>query len=229
METTNTNHKTSIGSNTAEKTMNDTGKDMMDTFTKNLNLITDFYSNLFNSLSSGNNGFNNNNGASFNSMNNDFTKLFSNPFSGMGNSFSNQSLPTFNNIYQQMMDYNTNLFSMLSKGMNTNTNWSEVSKKEETIVENRLDTIKNMRHSILESYNKQLDSVNENNRKMLQETTDQFNLLMKQNQQLWTSIFSMNLAPLKSEEKIVKDPILKDPIVNEVKKRSLFPVSDHKI
>ncbi len=229
METTNANHTEQSNSKTAEKMMNDTSKGIMDMYTKNINLITNFYSNLFNSFSNGNKGFNNNYGSSTNFMNNDFAKLFSNPYNGMGNNFSPQALPTFNNVYQQMIDYNTNLFSMLSKGMNTNTDWNGIGKKEEEIIENRLEATKNMRHSILESYNKQLDSVNENNKKMMQETTDQFNLLMKQNQKLWADIFSMNQTPVKTEEKIISNPVVKDPIINEVKKRSNFPLADHKL
>lgn len=229
METTNANHNEQSNSKTAEKMMNDTSKSIMDMYTKNINLVTNFYSNLFNSFSNGNKGFNNNYGTSNNYMNNDFAKLFSNSYSGMGNGFSPQTLPTFSNIYQQMIDYNTNLFSMLGKGMNTSINWNELGTKEEALIENRLEAIKNMRHSVIESYNKQLDNANENNKKMIQETTDQFNLLMKQNQKLWSDIFSMNQTPAKAEEKIVKDPIIKDPIINEVKKRSNFTVAEHKL
>ena len=158
---TNTNHTEQSGTKTTEKMMNDTSKELMDIFTKNLNVVTGFY---------------------------------------------------------------VNLFSMVSKGMHTNTDWTEVAKKEEAIIENRLEAIKNMHHSIIESYNKQLDSVNKNNKKMMQETTDQFNLLMTQNQKIWTDVFSMNQTPLKVEDKIVKDPNLKDPILSEVKKPSAFPV-----
>lgn len=153
METTNSNHTEQSGTKTAEKIMNDTSKGLMDMFTNNLNSITGFYSNLFNSFSNVNKG-NSNYGSSTNFMHNDFSKFFSSPFNGIGNSFSNQSFSSFNNVYQQMMNYNTNLFSMLSKGTNTSTDWSEVGKKEQAMIENRLEAGKNMRHSILESYNK---------------------------------------------------------------------------
>jgi hypothetical protein len=233
MENANTNHTEQSGTKTAEKIMNNTSKGVMDMYTKNLDLVACFYSNLLGSFLPQSNTLNYN---PFSSgfATNDFTKLFSNPFNGTGNGLSNQSLPIFNNVFQQIIDYNANLFSMLSKGMNFNNDWAELGKKEEAIVENRLEATKNMRHSILESYNKQLDAVNENNMKMMQETTDQFNLLMIQNQKLWADMFSMNQTPAKAEEKIIKDgiikdPILKDPILSEVKKRSGFPVSDHKL
>ena len=225
METTNTNHTEQNGTNTAEKMMNDTSKGMMDMFTKNLNLVSGYYSNLFNSFSNGNKGLTNNNGSSTNFMNYDLTKLFSNPFGGMGNSFSNQSLPVFNSLYQQMMDYNNNLFSALSKGSNTTTDWSEIGKKQEAMIGNRLEATKNMRRSIIEAYTKQLDSVNESSKKMIEETTNQFNLLMKQNQKLWVDMFAMFQTPQKAEEKIAKDTLVKEPIVSDLKKRTTFAES----
>lgn len=229
METTNTNHMKQSVTDTTEKIMNDTSKEMTDIFTKNLNLVTGFYSNVFNSLSNGNKEFDSNYSSLTNFTNNDFIKTFLNPFNGMGNVFFNQSLPRFDNLYKQMMEYNTNLFSMLGNGININTDWSEVSKKEEAIIENRLEATKNMRHSIIEAYTKQLDSANEHNKKMIQETTEQFNLLMKQNQKLLTDMFIMFKASGKIENKGVSNTIVAEPILNELKKRSASPVSDHKL
>ena len=229
METTNTNHTEQSSTKNNEKQMNDTSKEMMDMFTKNLNLTTSFYSNAFNSLSNGNKEFSNSHSSLTNFTNNDFTKMFSNPFNGMGNIFLNQSLPTFESLYKQMMEYNTNLFLMLTKKINTNTDWSEIGKKEEAIIENRLEAIKNMRHSIIEAYTKQLDNTNEHNKNIIHETTEQFNLLMKQNQKLMTDMFVMFQTSQKNEEKSVINPIVSDPILIELKKRSTSPISNHKL
>ncbi len=214
METKNTNHTEQSGTKTSEKIINETRMEMLDMLSKNPKLIADFYSNLFSSFLPKSNAFTIPNPFSNGSATNDFTKMFSNPFNSSTNGFSNLSMPSLDKLYEQMMNQNANMLSMLSKGINTNIDWIEVNKKQEAIIENRLEATKNIRHSVMELYNKQLDSANENAKKMVQETTEQFNVLMKQNQKLWTDMFAMFQAPKKTEEKIVKDSI-----ITEAKKR----------
>lgn len=64
---------------------------------------------------------------------------------------------------------------------------------------------------------------------MMEETTEQFNLLMKQNQKLWADIFATNNDSSKAEAKTVKDTLVKEPFATDLKKRSTFSEPNHKL
>ena len=129
METTNTNHTATQDGTVAEKMINNTTKEMMEAYNKQLNLTTGFYTNFFNSVMGNNKSWNGNMGSANSFLNNDLTKLFSVPFNGNGSSFSNPFSTPFDKLYKQMMEYNSNMFSNLSNGIKSNTDWSTISKE----------------------------------------------------------------------------------------------------
>ena len=223
---TNSNHAANEEAKTVEKMLNDSSKEIMDFYTKQLNVATGFYKNLFDSFSTGNKGWNNTPDFSNGFLNNDLTKAFTMPFSGMGNHFTNPFLPTFDKLYKQMVDYNTTLFTNLTNGLKGSTDISEISKKYQEAINARIEASKNILKTATDAYNKQLDFSLENNKKAMEEMNNQFNVMVKQNQKFWSDLMTSAQAPINSIEKAVKDSISP-----EIKKRTSVPateLSDHK-
>jgi len=210
-----TNHTATETPKTAEKMINDTTKEMMEVYNKQLNLTTGFYNNFFNSVMSNSKSWNGSKGFSDSFLNSDLMKLFPIPFSGMGSSFSNPLLPSFDKLYKQLLEYNSNMFSTLSNGIKSTTDWSAISKGYTETVENRLEVFKKILTAMSETYNKQLDFSIGNTKKMMEEINNQFNTIINQNQKLQEDVLATYQVPFDEEEKKIKESNL-----NESKKRS---------
>jgi hypothetical protein len=254
MDTTKTNEPLNENAKEAGKIFNDNDTAIMDMYGKQLDLITGFYTNFFNTMMGGNKGWkqdkgfmdlfrDNNNftklfsnsfcgvGNGFqnpfaSSMQNDFTRLFSNPFNRLSNGFQNPFLTSFEKIFSQMGDYNHNLFSAFTGETRNNTDWSEISKKYKETIDSRLEISKNMLKSATEAYNKQLESSIEANKKMVEDINNQFSSVVKQTQKFWADILNINKSRLTEENLNIKEPTPGEP-----KKRSNVPVTefmDHK-
>lgn len=218
MESTNTNHTVNDGAKASEKMLNDITKGMMDVFTKQLNTVTSFYSNLFNSNLGNTNSWNGN-GA--------FQNMFQNPMSNFsGNNFQNPFFTSIDKMMKQMVDNNTNIFSNVKNGLNTNVDMIEANKKYQEIIAARMETYKNIIKSTSEAYSKQLESTIDSNKKIIEETTDQLNLIATQNQTFWMDLMNSFQMVSNKEEKIIKEPINSD-----IKKKPIVianEFSDHK-
>ena len=241
--------------NAAQKGFNDTNAAITDMYTKQLSLISGFYTNFFNSMMGANKSWGQDKGFMDMFQNNSFSKLFTNPFSvgannfqnpfismfqnnemsksfsnpinSFGNSFQNPFLTSVEKVYSQMADYNRNLFTAFSKeNSGQNVDLNEISKKYKDTVDSRLEASKNMLKSATEAYNKQFDSVIESNKKMIEEINTQFSSVVKQTQKFWADILQVEKAPFTQE-----DPKVKEPAMNEFKKKANNPVTefmDHK-
>lgn len=223
---TNSNHSANNGANSAEKMVNDSTKELTDFYTKQLNVATGFYKNLFDSFSTGNKGWNAKPDFSNGFTNNDFAKAFTMPFNGIPSNFTNPFLPMFDNLYKQMVDYNTTMFANITNSLKANADMPEISKKYQDTVNTRMEASKNILKSAAEAYNKQLDFSIENNKKAMDEITNQFNSMLTQNQKFWSDLLASMHGSTKNEEKIAKDTI-----TPEIKKRTSVPaneLSDHK-
>lgn len=224
---TNSNHSVNNEVNTAEKMLNDSTKEIMGFYTKQLNTAINFYKNLFDSFSTVNKGWNNTPNFSTGFLNNDLTKVFTIPFSDMSNNVLNPFLPTFDKLYKQMIDYNTTMFANLTNGLKGNADMSDISKKYQDAINTRIEASKNILKTITDAYNKQLDFSLENNKKAIEEINNQFNIIVKQNQKFWFDLMASAQAPINNAEKAVKDSISP-----EIKKRTSVPaneLSDHKV
>jgi hypothetical protein len=223
----NSNHSSKDQDKTIEKTLNDSTKQVMDFYTNQLNVAAGFYKNIFDSFSIGNKDWTSNNPFSNAWFGNNSTKAFAMPFDGMSNNLTNPFLPFFNNLYNQIADYNAVMFSILSTGLKSNTNVFDTGKKYQDTFNTRIDTSKNILKTATEAYNKQLDFSIEANRKAVEEMNNQFNEMVKQNQTFWSDLIVSNQTPINTGEEIVKDSITPD-----IKKRTGVPASellDHKV
>ena len=224
---TNSNHSTNDGAKTAEKMLNESSKEIINFYTNQLNIATGFYKNLFESFSTVNKGWNNTPDFSNGFLNNGLTKAFAMPFNGMNNNFTNPFLPTFDNLYKQMTDYSTTLFINVTNSLKGSADISEISKKYEDAINTRTEASKNLFKTAIDAYNKQVDFFIENNKKAMEEMSNQFNVMLKQNQKFWSDLMTSTQAPINSAEKVVKDSI-----IPEIKKRTPVPATellDHKI
>lgn len=189
-----------------EKGFSDVNENVMDMYTKQLNLMTGFYNNFLNPIISNNKGWNIGQDFGSNLFNTDLTKAFSNPFNGMGAGSSNPFLSSFDKMYKQMMGYNHNLLLAFNSQANGNhIDWSEISKKYMETVENRLEASKSIFNSISEACNAKVNSSIEANKKAMEEISSQFNLVIKQNQKFWADMLEMYQAPLHGENKNSKE------------------------
>jgi len=227
MEATNTNHASTENAKSAEKLLTEASSNMMDIYNKQLKFITDFYSNFFNAFTGNSTGWDSNTGFSNNFLGNDLTKLFSNPFNGIGAGFPNPFLQSFDKLYKQMMEYNNNIFSNLNSATKSKADWSEISKKYQETIENRLGAFNKIFSTLSEACGKKMNFSMEINKKEMEDVNNQLNLMLKQNQKIWSDMFAIYSGSSNTEEKKTKDPI-----VNEIKKRPNVPVyefKDHKV
>ena len=223
---TNSNHSTNDGVKTAEKLLNNSSKEIMDFYTKQFNVVTGFYKNLFESFSTVNKGWNNTPDFSNNFLNNDLTKSFATPFNGMSNNFANPFQPTFDKLYKQMVDYNTTMFTNLTNGLKSSTDVSEISKKYQNEINTRIEASKNILKTASDAYNKQANFSIENNKNTMEEMNNQFDVMVKQNQKFWSDLMTSTQTPINKAEETVKDSISP-----EIKKRTAVPateLSNHK-
>ena len=224
---TNSNHSKNDGVNPAEKMLNDSSKEIIDFYTKQLNTASGFYKNLFESFSNVNRGWNNIPDFSNGFLNNDLSKVFAIPYSGVNTNFTNPFLPTFDKLYKQMVDYNTTMFTNLTNRLQSSADVFEISKKYQDVINTRIEAYKNILKTTTDASNKQVSFYIENNKNIMEEMNNQFDIIVKQNQKFWSDLMPSVKAPLNDIEKIVKDSISP-----EIKKRtSVFAteLSDHKV
>lgn len=226
METTN-NVTFNEGTKVMEKLLSTTNSAMTDMYKKQMEATTSFYNNLFNSGLGHNNLWNQNTGIPniFPSM--DMSKWFVNPLTNFSiTNMQNPFTTSMENGMKQIMEFNQNLASLFTNGINNNKiNWGTISEKYKETINSQLEASNEILNSITEIHNKQSEAALEINKKTINELSEQFNKVMKQNQKLWSDMLNMSRGSLNFEEEITES------VSNENKKRSNVPVSefmDHK-
>jgi len=214
------------GAKAVENVFNNTNAVMTEMYKKQMDLTTSFYNNLFGSKLGNTNMWNQN--SAFPTMfsnNMDMAKWFSNPFanfSAMG--MQNPFMSSFDKTMKQMTEFNQNLLSVFTNGFSgKGNNMGAMSEEFKETIETRLEASKEIFTTISEAFKKQLESSMETNKKIIEEMSNQFNLVMKQNQKIWTDLLNTYQTPLNNEKKESKDPIMYDG-----KKRSNVLATDFK-
>jgi hypothetical protein len=213
---TNFSEKPIENSKEFEKGSIDANSDIMNMYNKQLQLMTGFYNNFFNPGIGNNKAWNTGNGFSTDFFNGDLTKVFSNPFNAMNTTLSNPLLSSFDKMYKQMLGYSHNLLSVFNIQANVDKiDWSEVGKKYLETVEKRLEASKNVFNLLNEAYAGQVASSIETNKKTMEEISNRFNLVIKENQNFWADILESYQGGNKSS---------KEPSSNESKNRADKPI-----
>jgi hypothetical protein len=199
----------------------------MDGYTKQLNVVSGFYKNMFDSVLAVNKEWTTPNYFSNSLFGNGTAKVFAMPFNEVSNNATSPLLPTFYNFYKQISDYYSTTFSNLTVGLKSNVASSEFTKKYSDNVTTLLETAKTIFKTTTEAYNKQLDITIETTKKAVEEMTIQFNEMVQQNQNGLADLIVPVQAPLNTEHEI-----LKDSISPEIKKRAgllVTELSNHKV
>ena len=192
---------------TNSTTANNSITSMMEGFKKQLNQVSEFYTNAFESFSEqSKNRWNPMQNQSNLFFNNEALKSMFTPYSGFGmnNSMSNPFMSLFSNPFDKMVkqvsDYNNNLMGSLSKQLNnTNSDDNLINDKYQKLVEERTEASKAYINTLSETFNKQMESSLATNKKFQEETNKQFEDVLKLTQQFWASVLQINQTPTPME------------------------------
>ena len=192
---------------TNSTTANNSITSMMEGFKKQLNQVSEFYTNAFESFSEqSKNRWNPMQNQSNLFFNNEALKSMFTHYSGFGmnNSMSNPFMSLFSNPFDKMVkqvsDYNNNLMGSLSKQLNnTNSDDNLINDKYQKLVEERTEASKAYINTLSETFNKQMESSLATNKKFQEETNKQFEDVLKLTQQFWASVLQINQTPTPME------------------------------
>jgi hypothetical protein len=186
----------------ANKGFNEINSTAMDIYSKQLNLVSSFYKNLFNSFPWVNKNVWN--------ANIDFTKYFGadgasklfTPFNWfktndyLGYFFKPQS----EDLLSKIIEFNNNWFTELQKQFKImQINWAELSEKMQEIIMEEWKTTYSSINSLIETYNKQADFSIESNKKIMEKINNQFDLAAKQSEKFWSDVLKTVHPSDKSE------------------------------
>ena len=209
---------------TNSTTENNTLTSMMEGYKNQLSLVSELYTNAFNSFSGQTknlwNPMQNQSNVFFN---NDALKSMFTPFNGFGmnkgvsNPFMNFSSNSFDKMVKQISDYNHNLMDSLTKEFGNNTSDSNsIGDKYKKLVEERAKTSKAYINTLADTFNKQMESTLSINKKLQEETNIQFESVLKHTQQFWAGVLNMNQTPPPLPN------FSKDGAAKEIKKDNIF-------
>ncbi len=201
METTKPNNEAlNEGAKVIEKLFNDSNSALMNIYKKQMDLTAGFYNNLFNSSIGNTNGFVHNSSTPKMFANMDMAQWFTNPFANF--SATNLQNPFLTSI-EKIMEFNQKLLSPFTNGIqNKGTNPESMNEEYKKLLEVRLKDSKEMLNTVAETFNKQLESSVETNKKTMEEISNQFSLAMKQNQKLLTDMLNtQQILPVTNEKK----------------------------
>ncbi|MEI8137877.1 MAG: hypothetical protein WCH21_11180 [Bacteroidota bacterium] len=217
METTNStpaNETLLESAKMANKWFNDATTSTMESYKKQLNLVSGYYSNFFNSFLGENKNIWNptKNFADLFFNNNDSIKSMFIPFSGFGmnGAFSNQFSNPFEKMIKQLTDYNQNLLGSFTKQFeNGNSDWGVLNEKYQKTIEKEFEASKKLINTMVEGYNAQTESSLEAHKKLQEEINKQIGLVFKLNQEFWSEVLKTSQPPV-ALEKFSKDGAIND-------------------
>lgn len=175
----------------ANKRFNEMNSTIMDIYSKQLNLASSFYSNLFNYFPWANKNLWN--------ANIDFTKPFGSdgepklfaPFGWFKTSdyLNNFFKPQTEDLLKKTVEFNNHWLAEVQKQLKiVHMSWVELSGKTQEIMEEERKTIYSNINSLIESYNKQSDFSIEASEKFMKKINEQFDLVAKQSEKFWSDI-----------------------------------------
>lgn len=179
---------------TNSTTANNLLTSMMDGYQKQLNLVSEFYTNAFNSLTGQHktlwNPTQNQSNLFFNNAG--LKSLFS-PFNGfvINNTIENP----FKKMVKQISDYNHNLIMSLTNQFNNHSSENSTGINYQKLIEERNDASKNYINTLSETFNKQMEATLASNKKLQEETNKQLEEVLKSTQQFWSDTLKMKQNP----------------------------------
>jgi hypothetical protein len=187
----------------ANKGFNEINSAAMDIYSKQLNLASSFYKNLFYSFPWANKNVWN--------ANIDFAKYFGadgtsklfTPFNWfkMSDYLGDFFKPQSEDLLSKTIEFNNNWFTELQKQLKImQMNWVESSEKMQEIVMEEWKTTYSSINSLIEAYNKQTDFSIESNRKFMEKINSQLNLAAKQSENFWSDVLKTVQPSDKSEQ-----------------------------
>ena len=206
-----TNEKLYETAEAANKGFNEINSTLMDVYSKQLNLASSFYNNLFNSFPWANKNVWN--------ANMDFTKPFGadgvsklfSPFNWLKTSdyLSDFFKPQTEGLLKKAVEFNGNWVTELQKQFKiAQMNWVELSEKTQEIMEEEWKAIYNTMKSLVETYNRQADFSIESSRKFMEKINEQFDLASKQSEKYWSDILKTAQSTGNTEIENVQSPPL---------------------
>ena len=199
---TNENHL--AGATVAEKWFTDSSAALMEIYNKQLAFATNFYKNMAGISPVRNTKWYTGSYFADNFfMNNDLAKWMWSSFNVTNTNPLYPFMGSFDKIYSQLMEYNSNLLSMFNgkktSGTEINPSSDIIRNKYQQAITNQIEISKKVTDSIVEAFNKQLGFATENDRKLMEELNERFNSAVKQSQEIWATILNPHKAPLKEE------------------------------
>jgi hypothetical protein len=199
MDTTNStplNEKLLENAKTANKWSSDAVASMMDVYKKQFNIVSGFYSNIFNSLNGENkDALNPAKNLTDLFFNNSAFKSLSTPFSpmGMNGGFSNSFSNPFNNMFNQVKEYNQTMLNNFTKQFGVgSTDANSIVDKYQKTVEKEIDASKNLITSLTDVYNKQVEFSVTESKKLQDEINNQLKQVFEINQKFWSELLNTN-------------------------------------
>jgi hypothetical protein len=183
---------------TANKWSTDAVTSIMDVYKKQFNIFSNFYSTIFNSLNTENkdvlNPVKNLTDLFFN---NSSFKSFYSPFSAIGTNgnLSNSFTNPFNNIFNQIKDYNQTQLNNFTKQFGLgNPDASSLVDNYQKTVEREIDASKHLINSLTDVYNKQIEFSATESKKLQDEINNQLKLIFEINQRFWSELLKTNTS-----------------------------------
>jgi uncharacterized membrane-anchored protein YhcB (DUF1043 family) len=192
MESTTYSNGNFEGIPSATKWLNDLSSTMMNMYSKQSNLMTNFYSNFFSFFPGNNKNLWNPNVNFLDPLwKNNSLKSFFVPFNSWGTNEPMFNLLTaqFEEAYNQSTAFNDKCAGMLQKKyQNLQTNWGALNEKVQKVLEEEWKTTGGIVNSMVETYNKQNNSSSESNKQLIAEIQNQFALTAKRNENFWAQL-----------------------------------------
>lgn len=220
METTKTSDTLLESAKMAEKWMNESSAAVMEIYNKQLNLASGYYTNYINSIWS--NGKVPGGSQQFldNYFGNKMAKSFWTPYSALYNNGDSNPLSSFEKMQKQYMDFNRTLFNDMTVRLRTNDlDWSSVGNEYKGILDKQIEATKKAMSTLFETYQKQLNFTMDTGKEMMNDMSNQFNAIYKQNQKNWSDMMQPN-APVSN----LPATKAKEPAFTESKKHSNIAV-----
>jgi ribosomal protein S17E len=181
---------------------------MMDMYKKQLNMVFDFYNNIFNStMNAGKakSNFNWNLNPFLTGSNNH--KLIFNPLSWLraDGEYTNTPISVYQNFFKEISDFNKNWLDAFQSTYNLRQNdWGELNEEYQQLLEDNRTAVKDMTDNLINSYNKQLDFSVESNKKLLSELNRLMEKAVRSNLEFWENSIKKYTGIAKNEEKAPK-------------------------
>jgi hypothetical protein len=198
MNTTKTTYEAlNENAKTMETLFGNTNVAIKELYKKQMDSVTDFYTHFLKTSLGNDNPWNLNRKFINLYFEKDWSKWFLNSFSNFsGNNSQASFLSEIDKTMKQVIDLNQNLLSSFTGGtLGKGFNWVAMSEKYKETLVDQIEASKKILDTTSNAFKKQLESSIEINIKATEEISNQYNLVLKQNQKLWSDILKTYHVP----------------------------------